>query len=249
MAAAGEIGPMPIAAVFADTQAEPKSVYVWLDWLEKQLPFPVIRATAGNLAEASTTLRTSKLSGNTYLKTRVPYFALGADGKKGMNQRHCTRDYKINVVRREVKKIMKAAGAKTCKQWIGISTDEAIRMKPSGVPWAENVWPLIDHGISRQKIAWIGCSAQDTLSRHDRLAPSAPITPIRSGNGFKMKNPKLSLRRSPMNAGLTAAVKESTAINWTGAFLHSSRVPLDQVVFADNQPDLFGEECEGMCGV
>ena len=33
MAAAGEISPMPRAAIFADTQAEPDSVYRWLDWL------------------------------------------------------------------------------------------------------------------------------------------------------------------------------------------------------------------------
>ncbi len=41
MAAAGEVSPMPTAAIFADTQDEPASVYKWLDWLEKQLPFPV----------------------------------------------------------------------------------------------------------------------------------------------------------------------------------------------------------------
>ncbi len=40
MAANNEITPMPDAAIFADTQAEPSSVYEWLDWLEKQLPFP-----------------------------------------------------------------------------------------------------------------------------------------------------------------------------------------------------------------
>ena len=49
MAAHGEITPMPEAAIFADTQAEPQSVYDWLDWLEKQLPFPVYRVTKGDL--------------------------------------------------------------------------------------------------------------------------------------------------------------------------------------------------------
>lgn len=52
MAGEGLITPMPVAAVFADTQAEPKSVYKWLDWLEKKLPFPVIRVTQGNLEES-----------------------------------------------------------------------------------------------------------------------------------------------------------------------------------------------------
>jgi hypothetical protein len=43
MAAKGELTPMPVAAIFADTQGEPQSVYKWLDWLENQLPFPVYR--------------------------------------------------------------------------------------------------------------------------------------------------------------------------------------------------------------
>lgn len=37
MAAAGEVTPMPVAAVFADTGDEPTSVYRWLDWLTTQL--------------------------------------------------------------------------------------------------------------------------------------------------------------------------------------------------------------------
>lgn len=41
MAALGEITPMPQAAIFADTHAEPKAVYEWLEYLESVLPFPV----------------------------------------------------------------------------------------------------------------------------------------------------------------------------------------------------------------
>ena len=41
MAAKGELTPMPEAAIFADTQWEPKDVYEHLDWLEKQLPFRI----------------------------------------------------------------------------------------------------------------------------------------------------------------------------------------------------------------
>jgi len=51
MAAKGEITPMPDYAIFADTMAEPQGVYAWLDWLEGQLPFPVIRVSKGNLYE------------------------------------------------------------------------------------------------------------------------------------------------------------------------------------------------------
>lgn len=43
MAANGKLGQMPIAAVFADTGDEPKTVYKWLEYLGTQLPFPVYR--------------------------------------------------------------------------------------------------------------------------------------------------------------------------------------------------------------
>ena len=43
LAAAGEITPIPDCAIFSDTGAEPASVYKYLDYLEKLLPFPVHR--------------------------------------------------------------------------------------------------------------------------------------------------------------------------------------------------------------
>jgi DNA-binding transcriptional LysR family regulator len=48
---------MPDGAIFADIQAEPASVYKWLDWLETQLPFPLYRVTKGSLSEAALALR------------------------------------------------------------------------------------------------------------------------------------------------------------------------------------------------
>lgn len=48
MIAHGELEPVE-AAIFADTGWEPRKVYEWLDWLEKQLPFPVHRVQHGNL--------------------------------------------------------------------------------------------------------------------------------------------------------------------------------------------------------
>ena len=51
MAAHGEITPMPDAAIFADTGAEPAHVYEHLDRLIPQLPFPVHKVSAGNIAE------------------------------------------------------------------------------------------------------------------------------------------------------------------------------------------------------
>ncbi len=162
MAACGEITPMPVAAIFADTQAEPKSVYTWLDWLEKQLPFPVHRVTAGNLGEISKTVRTSK-AGNLYTDSNIPVFIKHPHptGRAGLQSRQCTGDFKIDPIHREMRKMAggeikqwrknKKVGPKPIVQWIGISTDEVGRMKPARPDFIENIWPLIDAGYSRRK--------------------------------------------------------------------------------------------------
>lgn len=103
MAAKGEITPMPHAAIFADTQAEPASVYKWLDWLETQLPFPVLRVTKGDLTEASLRVRTSKATGLNYLKHAVPAYILRDGHANGVMSRACTMDFKITVLEREAK--------------------------------------------------------------------------------------------------------------------------------------------------
>lgn len=53
MYAIGELSPMPACAIFADTQDEPQEVYEWLNWLERQLPFPTFRVTAGRLSDSA----------------------------------------------------------------------------------------------------------------------------------------------------------------------------------------------------
>ena len=95
MAAKGEVGPMPKAAIFADTQAEPESVYKWLDWLETQLPFPVYRVTAGSLTAEQLRTRVSKKTGNIYDKTMIPAYVLKPEGGKGLLGRKCTADFKV----------------------------------------------------------------------------------------------------------------------------------------------------------
>lgn len=89
MCAKGELPYKVTAAIFADTQAEPQSVYRWLDWLEKQLPFPVYRVTAGSLVTETFRERISK-NGRPYLKNFIPSFSLSDHGELGMLPRKCT---------------------------------------------------------------------------------------------------------------------------------------------------------------
>lgn len=247
MATRGELSPLPHAAIFADTQGEPASVYAWLTWLESQLSFPVIRATAGNLIDDASRLRTSRLTNNTYLRPSLPVFTIGADGKPGMMMRQCTRDYKITVVRRESKRL--AAKGQRIIHWIGISSDEATRMKPSNDKRIENIWPLLDKGISRTDcLAWM---QRNSYPRPPRSAcVYCPYHNDTEWLRLKNEEPEEFARAIALEKQLSSAVGNATALKAKACFFHSSRVPLDQVKFDDKrQTNKFENECEGMCGV
>lgn len=146
-------------AMFADTQNEPAHVYQWLDWLEQQLPFPVIRVTAGNLADYATTIVTSK-RGYQYINNGIPIPVLHADGARGIGRRFCTYHFKIVPLQRAALQL--AGGRAALRAWrktdgsqplvemlIGISVDEWARAKPSRVPWMRHSHPLLDMDITR----------------------------------------------------------------------------------------------------
>jgi hypothetical protein len=190
MAAHGEVGPMPDCAIFSDTGWEPPAVYAHLAWLMSPnvLPFPVHIVSAGNIREdliagaqgarwASIPAFTRNI---TPAGTAMPVFDEDDDGELvrigarilltdridiGMIRRQCTKDYKIVPIRRKVRALVGLTGRRSpntpiVEQWIGISLDEAIRMKPSFEDWQVNRWPLIEQRLSRQDcLRW--------LTRHD----------------------------------------------------------------------------------
>lgn len=256
MAAKGEITPMPKCAIFADTQGEPKNVYEWLDYLEVLLPFPVYRVTAGSLLQNELKIVRSKKSGNLYRKNKIPAFVLKADGKKGLLGRQCTMDFKIIPL---IKKTREICGIKRATpdigvraiMWIGISIDEAHRMKPSRKPFIENRFPLIDMMVSRD-----GC-LQWMKSKGYKEPPRSACTfcPFHSDAewlNLKRNHTKDFNEAVDFERQLRQAHKQQEVLLGT-PFLHNSCVPLDQVEFKDEagyqQVSQFGNECEGLCGV
>lgn len=83
----------PDAAIFADTGWEPDYVYSHLDWLEKQLDYPLIRVSDGDLK--TNVKQGLTVSGHHFVD--VPFFVVDGDGKKGMLRRQCTNHYKIRL--------------------------------------------------------------------------------------------------------------------------------------------------------
>ena len=159
MASLGEIGPMPTAAIFSDTHAEPKAVYDWLNWLEPRLSFPVYRVSAGSLTEAVFKPRYHRAHGARYFKNLIPAFALNPDGTRGITGRACTQNHKLIPLFRKARQLAKIKrGQKTIGfvSWIGISLDEVSRMKPSRLKWAANRYPLIEKEMTRHdRLRWM----------------------------------------------------------------------------------------------
>lgn len=249
MAAAGEITPMPKCAIFADTKSEPKSVYVWLDWLENWLPFPVHRVTKGNLFELATAVRTSK-TGTKYTKHTPPAFI--RDGEKhGILMRQCTEDVKINVIYRELNRIRQK---RPVIQWIGISIDEAARMKPARRKWVENRWPLIESNITRSDcFAWM---QKRSFPKPPRSAcVFCPYHDDREWLRLRDEEPQEFDRAAEFEKALQLAMSQVTGFRGK-PFLHRSHVLISEVKFMPTEPKRqfqtnlnFVNECEGMCGV
>ena len=243
MAAHGEIE-APDCAIFADTGGEPGAVYRHLDWLETRLPFPVHRVRRGDLREDCLANVAGEQAGK---RSTIPAFARGEDGRGAPLWRQCTRDYKVDPITKKIREMLGGDMSGGVERWIGISTDEAHRMKPSPERWATNRWPLIEREMSRG-----GCLRWLSERQYPRPPKSAcTFCPYHSDAMWR------DLRDNDPE-GWQGAVAFDAAIRsgFQGCdgkiFLHRSLQPLDQVDLSTwserGQPDLFGQECEGMCG-
>ena len=255
MAAHGEITPMPDCAIFADTGAEPKAVYEWLDWLEKQLPFPIHRVKQGNLEEHSMTAHLSKKSGKRYVKSIIPFYIKAPDGSSGIAMRKCTTDYKITPITRKVKELCGIGNGRLptetlCRSWIGISADEAHRMKPARVPYIKNIWPLIEHNISRNTcLKWMRGKGYPVPPRS--ACVFCPYHNQAEWKRLKTQDPDSFAHAVAFEKRMQQTYVEKDEVLRGVPYLFSGLIPLDEAVFDDDgaQADMFGNECEGMCGV
>ena len=250
MAARGELTPMPELAIFADTQYEPVGVYKHLDWLEKELPFPVQRVTAGDIR--ADTISGRQITGHRLIS--LPFFT--ADG--GMSRRQCTHEYKIKPIREALRaltgkeprqRIPRHLGI---RQWSGISRDEATRMKPAPDSWIENCWPLVDVGMSR-----LDCRVWFEAHYPGRDLPrsaciACPFHSNREWRDLKVHDPASFADAVEFDEQIRTQHNGSSTIK-QDLYVHSSRTPLASVDFRNledlGQQNFFENECEGMCGV
>lgn len=248
MSAKGDLPPVD-CAIFSDTGNESKFTYVYLDLLKKILPFTIHIVKKGNIMQDMLNAK------NTTNFVDAPYFTRNKiTGKKGMIKRQCTYQYKINPIRKKIRELCGISRGKHfpkdkyVEQWIGISTDEAGRMKPARDPYILNRHPLIEANMTRKDCV-------DYLKKNEIPLPekSACIVCPYHNDAYwhfmKTKRPN----EFAIAVNFDKKVRDITRKKDEEIFVHRSCKPLDQVEFNkkenDKQLDMFNNECEGMCGV
>lgn len=238
-------------AIFADTGDEPVWVYETLATLTRWASphgIEIETVSAGHLAgdlEAARQDGSKRFAG-------IPAFTEGKDGRVSMLRRQCTREYKIEPITKRVREILgyqpRQRVKKRVRCLIGISLDEAQRMKPSRYKWVTNAFPLVFASLRRRSCELIVTNEGLPLPKKS----SCRYCPYHSDSFW------LDLRDNhPKEFELAVAFDESTVRGMTKlglrhpAFLHRSLQPLDTVDFDPqrDQVDMFGNECEGHCGV
>ena len=257
MASRGELLGIEVDfAIFADTQDESKKVYDWLDWLEKQLSFPVYRVTKGKLSEKALEMRTTA-DGRVFPKVSIPFHVLTADGKRSMvTHRNCTSDFKIKPILKELRSrcgVKRGQKVPTVTSLIGISYDEMQRMKDSRDKWVVNRWPLVEMKMRR----W-DCIEWMRKNGYPEPPKSACVyCPFKSGDLFRQmqtEDPEAFERAVFMEKETNARRSCNSVSKQSEYFVYRSCKPLDQIDFrsdVERGQGLFdfGDECDGMCGV
>lgn len=242
-------------AIFADTQYEPKNVNKHLEWLQTLGGPPILVRTRGSLGE--NLLSGTNANGQRFMS--IPAFTKNQGGKVGLVRRQCTKEYKIDVCERVIRREL--VGLKPRQrfpkgvlvhQYFGISTDEVARAERPKKGFAKKAWtvphsPLIEMGWSRK----------DCLNYlADRVPHQVPksacvFCPYRTNQEWvrmKKESPADFQRAVEVDNGIRKSSRFRQEL-----FVRRSCTPLDEIDFARLAPTTIDPmvvgECQGMCGL
>lgn len=264
MFARGEMGAKLDAAIFADTQDEPRKVYEHLKWLQSIGGPPILIGTAGKLSDDLVRGRNS--TGGLFAS--IPAFTTADGGATvGITRRQCSREYKTEVIgkvlRREILGLKPGQSPRGVKvnQFIGISLDEAGRAArmQRNVPaprYVNRRFPLIESNLTRANC--VGYSAEKVP--HEVPRSACKFCPYHSDHEWHRQKTEQPEEFSDSCAVDEALRTPGNVVNRDmeqTMFLHRSCQPLALVQFDPTPPKAkqiqlqmnFAGECEGVCGV
>lgn len=244
--------PKPDLAIFADTGWEPPEVYDHLEWLKSQLSYEIVTVSAGNIRDDL--LRGRNPRGHRFMD--IPAYLTEPDGKATVSKRQCTSDYKLDPIKQELRqrlgleKGQRAPKGSQVEMWLGISTDERARQKPSREEWITNRWPLIEREYSRAQLyQWF----RQRYPERELPRSACVGCPYRSNSEWKHlidHDPKSFADAVFVDKALRE-MPHLRELSKGAAYLHRSRQPLDEVDFSNTKDyaESMQEECEGLCGI
>ena len=152
----------------------------------------------------------------------LPLCLKGRDGQSdGMGRRQCTEHYKIRPIRRKIRELLgltkgqRVPPGTAAELWLGISTDEAIHMKPSRDRWIQNRYPSSKLGC-QEEIALSGGRPATTAPWNAPPASHAPTNHASGGSrpsaGGRTCSPRRS-RLTPTSEDVWPSSRSPTCIH------------------------------------
>ena len=145
MVALGDLPPIDLA-IHADTGHEAQGTY---EHARKYTPWLGERGLrVVTVGEPRTELVMQEWSGS----VQIPAFTRERrTGSRGQLLRQCTRNWKLNPIRRHVRTLLPGGRPRpeSVHCWQGISLDELERMRDSDVRYIKNVYPLVELRMTR----------------------------------------------------------------------------------------------------
>ena len=243
-------------AVFSDPMSEHPKTYKFVKWLlnwQKENNGIPIHINKNNIAKDLLNPREMVTKPNNFYYPALPMFFESNKGTDAIGRRQCTAKYKIEPTERKVRELMglkKNQRWTRCEFWLGISIDEAQRMKDSGHNMKINRYPLMEMMMSRQDcINWFKEKEFNVPYKS-----SCVFCPFHSNKQWieMKKSKKVWKNIVKIDKALRNRKGDYYKNNTLKGYLHSSQKPIDEVDFNENQMDLFdgfGNECEGHCGI
>ena len=244
----GELGPKPDVAIHADTKSDPPNVSEMVEWLSNNLSYPVNVVSAGNVAEDLYFYRNS----TGQQSNSPPLYIKHTNGKIGMGRRQCTREYKLEPIKKEMRRLL---GLKKGQWWpkepainsiLGISTDEIMRAKDSDHHAIIKSYPLIEAGLSRQDcMDWWENNAPINAPKIGRSACyCCPYQNTEEWQTLKEDYTELFYKAVVIDKVVRKRIDNGEM------YLHASGLPLQDAIETKNDDiSQFDSDCEGMCGI